>query len=227
MAFLFSQKFWLDLLFPVCCLVCQREAGSYLCSACRPLLKFDSPDFSLALKNIDAIFIAGNYDNPLLADLIKKFKFNSITEIGKILSNFLILFWQGQANLLKQPEVLNNSTRLNSPLVIPIPLSQKRQRVRGFNQAELIAREFALAFNYELSLNLKKIKNTTAQAKLDEKTRQTNLSDSFSWMGKKLTGREIILIDDVITTGATIDTAAAELKKAGANKVIALGLAKG
>lgn len=227
MAFLLSQKFWLDLLFPVCCLACRREAGSYLCSACRPLLKFDSPEFSLTLKNIEAVFVAGNYDNPLLADLIKKFKFNSITEIGKILSDFLILFWQGQASLLKRPETLNNSNRLNAPLVIPIPLSQKRRRMRGFNQAELIAREFALAFNYELSLDLKKIKNTKAQARLNEKARQKNLTKAFSWTGKNLAGREIILIDDVITTGVTIDTAAAELKQAGAHKVIALGLAKG
>ena len=214
MAFLLSKKFWLDLLFPIRCLACGRENDTYLCPSCRPLLKFDSPDFSFDLKNVEAIFIAGSYENPLLSDLIKKLKFNSIGEIGKILGDFLSLFWQGQAGLMR-------------PLVVPIPLSKKRQRTRGFNQAELIARHFAAYFNYELSLDLKKIKNTKAQAQLNERARQKNLAGAFIWKGEKLAGREIILIDDVITTGATIDMAAAELKKAGAGKIIALGVAKG
>ncbi len=214
MAFLLSKKFWLDLLFPVRCLSCKQENKDYLCVKCRTLLKFDSPNFKFNLKNIDSVFIAGNYENPLLADLIKKLKFNSIVELGKILGDFLSLFWQGQAG----PE---------NYLVIPIPLSKKRQRTRGFNQAEVIARYLALNFNYELSLNLKKIKNTKAQANLTARQRADNLTGSFIWTGEDLSGREIILIDDVITTGATMEAAAKTLKKAGTKKIIALGVAKG
>lgn len=214
MAFLLSKKFWLDLLFPIRCLACGKENDIYLCPTCRPLLKFDSPEFSFNLENVDAVFIAGNYESLLLADLIKKLKFNAISELGEILGDYLSLFWQGQAGQKKY-------------LVIPVPLSKKRERTRGFNQSELIARCFAANFNYELSLDLKKIKNTKAQAHLSQKDRQNNLTGVFSWSGNNLNGREIILIDDVITTGATIEAAAAELKKAGAGKIIALGVAKG
>ncbi len=224
MAFLFSKKFWLDLLFPICCLACKQENSYYLCPTCRLLLKFNTPNFIFDLKNIKAVFIAGNYEDPLLSDLIKKLKFNGITELSNILGDFLSLFWQGQADLNLSSKDLTLSF---NPLVIPIPLSKKRKRTRGFNQTELIARCFAAAFNYEFNLDLKKIKNTKAQARLNEQARQKNLVGCFAWTGEELAGREIILIDDVITTGTTIDTAAAELKKAGAGKIIALGVAKG
>lgn len=235
MTYLFSKNFWLDLIFPIFCLGCKKEnrhmqpskqwAGGFLCKKCFTKLKFYKNNKIEKLNHIDQIFIAGDYNDSLLADLIKTFKFKSITKLAEPLTDFLIIFWQGQFFLqqinLKDQKIDHNFW------VIPIPLSSKRTRQRGFNQSELIARIFSQAFNYQLNLNLKKIRNTKPQSNLNGIKRLNNVKNVFSWQGGDLTNRNIILIDDVITTGATINEAAKTLRSAGAKIIIALALAKG
>ncbi len=215
---LFFKKFILNLLFPVVCVACRRETRTddYLCGDCFKKLKFYGGKTNLSLKFIDELNIAGDYDNRPLASLIKILKFNAIPGASKPLVAWLSLFWQGLA-VLKSPTLL----------VIPIPLSSRRLRRRGFNQAEIIARGLALNFNYELNLELIKIKNTRAQSSLSAKKRSSNLVDAFKWSGQRPIKRDILLIDDVITTGSTLDSAAETLKLAGAHKIIALVIAKG
>ncbi len=209
----------LNLLFPVTCCICNQEnkEQKYLCHNCFKKLKFGAPQFNLKLNFVDELAIAGNYDDGLLGELIKKLKFNSIEPLGPILADFLTIFWQGRASLMN----------VNNLLVIPIPLSPQRERRRGFNQTEIIAKHFAKNFNYKLNLELKKIKHTKQQSGLSEKRRQKNITAVFFWQGEPLINKQIILIDDVITTGATINEAAKILKLAGAKKIIALALAKG
>jgi competence protein ComFC len=212
------KNFLLNLLFPIICLGCKQENKNkeYLCFDCFKNLKFCGRHYNLNLEFIDEITIAGDYEDKILMALIKILKFNSIAQVGIILAKFLCLFWQGRALIAPQKF-----------LVIPIPLSKRRERKRGFNQAEIIAHYFANYFNYGLNLDLKKIKNTLAQSSLKENRRQENIIDAFSWTGENLNKKNIILIDDVITTGATINEAAKILKKAGAKKIIALAIAKG
>jgi len=214
MAYFLSKKFFLDLIFPIVCLGCGRE-GEYLCVDCFKKLKFCAKNYSFNLEQVAEVVIAGDYEDKLLASLIKNLKFKSIKAIAKILADFLSLFWQGRAL-----NVIN-------PLLIPLPLSKSRERWRGFNQAELIAQEFALNFNYEINHGLKKIKHTRPQSDLKEEKRSKNIKGTFVYEGKTLFGRTIILLDDVITTGATINEAAKVLQAAGAKKIIALAVAKG
>jgi len=231
------KSFFLNLLFPVECLGCRRE-GAWLCAACFKKLKFGpaKKKYNLIIPNLDKIFIAGDYDDPLLAAAIKKFKYNFITALGSILARFLILFWSGQNFLneeLTGAAAENSSTAINtghnliSPLVIPLPLSKKRLRWRGFNQAEILARELSAHFSYDLNLDLKRVKHKKPQAELNEAQRRNNIRGVFTWTGADLSGRTIILIDDVVTTGATLNEAAGILKAAGAEKVYGLVLAKG
>ncbi len=246
MAYFFTKTFWLDLLFPVRCLSCNRESQKkdkresgqgLLCSNCRRLLKFASQDYDLNISGVDQILIAGNYDDPLLASLIKKLKFNSMAALGEVLADFIILFWQGRAwqnysdgmqSLRQQKDTIQKNTiQKNVVVVAPIPISKKRHRARGFNQAEIIAKHFATAFTYEITYHLIKIRHTKAQADLNAYQRSANLQDAFGWTGNSLQNKTIILIDDVITTGATIKEAARILKAAGAKKIIALAIAKG
>jgi len=219
------KKFILNLLFPLECLGCRRE-GDWLCANCFRRLKFSGQDKSryLIAPNLEKIFIAGDYDDPLLSEAIKKFKYGLGADLGPVLSRFLILFWGGQLFL---PE----NRALKNAVLIPIPLSKKRLLWRGFNQSEILTRELAAAFAYPINLDLQRNKYTQPQAELNGRARLDNIKDSFSWAGtpetENLAGKTIILIDDVVTTGATLNEAAAVLKKSGAKKVYGLILAKG
>ncbi|MFA6514564.1 MAG: ComF family protein [Patescibacteria group bacterium] len=212
------KNFILDLLFPVSCVNCGQEnkTQTYLCNNCFKRLKFCGRNYNLNLEFIDEIIIAGDYDDQALMKLIKILKFNSIRSAGSILAKFLCLFWQGRAYFKNEDYI-----------VVPIPLAKKREKQRGFNQAEIIAHDFANNFGYQLNCDLEKIKNTEAQSKLEEKKRVDNISGAFKWKGENLSGQNIILFDDVITTGATINEAAKVLKVAGAKYIIALAIAKG
>lgn len=218
------RGFVLDILFPIECLNCHLE-GAYLCEKCFRQIKFnDNADLKRARQNLktpdlEKTFIAGNYEDKLLRGLIKKYKYGFIKPLGEILARFLITFWNFQ-----------NDSQNKIPvclLVIPIPLTNKRLNWRGFNQAEILAREFSRHFNYDFSLNLKRRGKQAPQAKLNEIERLNNIQGVFSWTGENLQGLDVLLIDDVITTGATLNEAARILKEAGAGSVYALVLAKG
>ncbi len=113
-------------------------------------------------------------------------------------------------------------------IIIPVPLSDRRLRTRGFNQAELMAVAITkrLPFIVE-NRHLKRIKHKTPQAKLGEEKRKKNVFNCYSWSGKDLNGKSVILIDDVATTGATLNECARILKENGAGEVWGLVAAKG
>ncbi|MFA6194820.1 MAG: ComF family protein [Patescibacteria group bacterium] len=241
------KKFALNLLFPIECLGCGRE-GLWLCQDCLRRLRFGTDKKTdgnekkynnLKTPALDKIYIAGDYDDTLLADMIKKFKYHFVSSLGKPLANFLSLYWSGQLALTDlhnhydhndvQTSGLTEDPGDNKdiPLIIPIPLSKKRRRWRGFNQAELLAHEFAANFSYPVSDGLKRIKHGRAQASLNETERLNNLFGAFVYRGPSLNGRTIILIDDVATTGATLNEAALALRAKGAKIIYGLVLAKG
>jgi ComF family protein len=113
-------------------------------------------------------------------------------------------------------------------LLIPVPLHVKKLRERGFNQSLLLAN--ALGTRHELPVNfslLKRCKSTLTQTGLNKKAREENIKGAFIVTDKKkVAGNNIILIDDVYTTGATINECAQTLLKAGAQKVAVLTLAR-
>lgn len=215
------KSFLLDIFFPIECLGC-NQPGFLLCETCFRTLEFREPQkrSNLYIPDLTKIFIAGDYDQPLLARLIKKFKYDFLSDLGPILARWLVFFWSGQL-------ALPSSGAPQSALVVPIPLSKKRARWRGFNQAEILTRNFSETLNYPLSLALQRQKHLPPQAELDEAGRRANIRGSFAWSGPSLAGQTIILIDDVVTTGATLNEAARVLRQAGAGRIYGLVLAKG
>ena len=104
-------------------------------------------------------------------------------------------------------------------------MTRKKEAERGFNQAEIIAKELATQLNLPLDVKtLKKIKNTGPQSHLNLKERRKNIKHSFWAASSK--EKNFILVDDLITSGSTIDEAAKTLKKAGAYKIWAFALAR-
>ena len=152
-------------------------------------------------------------------------KYNFIKDIGSLLGNYLTSFLQSY---------LNNEANYKSKIInhqsaiIPIPLHPRRLRWRGFNQTETIARVVAKNFQLEIiTRKLIRTKHKKAQAKLNEWQRLKNVKDCFAWRGDNLAGATIILVDDVATTGATLNECAKILKQNGANQVWGLVAAKG
>jgi len=115
-------------------------------------------------------------------------------------------------------------------LVIPIPLYRRRLNWRSYNQSELLAEELAKEFNLKIDKNiLKREKYQIPQAELKDKAKRIeNSKNIFSCRERqKIAGQTIILVDDVATTGSTLDEGAKVLKESGAEKVIGLVIAKG
>ena len=105
-------------------------------------------------------------------------------------------------------------------IIIPIPLSKSRRRKRGYNQAEILAKEIGRLMDIPVDTeSLIRNKNTIPQKVMDARGRRKNLQHAFAWKGMKLQGVNVLLIDDIYTTGSTIDVAAKTVRLAGAEKV--------
>jgi ComF family protein len=128
------------------------------------------------------------------------------------------------ANLLAQ---IVQATNWQIDLVMPVPLSEKRKAQRGYNQAALLAYPLSLQLHLpENTQGLVRVHETRSQVNLNFQERQENVQGAFSADPTIVKGKTILLVDDVFTTGATINAAAAALREAGCTRVYALTAAK-
>lgn len=112
--------------------------------------------------------------------------------------------------------------------MIPIPLSRQRKRQRGFNQAELIAKEISRRTGIPVYSDLLlRIRNTEAQKILNDTERKNNLKNAFKTKENKVQLHHILLVDDIYTTGSTMNEAAKMLKQAGAEQIYCLSVSIG
>ena len=255
-----TRDFILDLLFPRECLNCGQE-GTWLCEKCFRKLPLKSGQYCLNCKHVNqygefcsscqanyalnGIWIAGDYENAIIARLVQKLKYKFIKDLSQPLGQYLTLFmrnllnlarltahdlgpgpnWREFNKLTKSPQILLD---FKACLVMPVPLHKKRWRWRGFNQAQALAENFTANFRLPLiTSGLIRYKHTKPQASLNEAERRHNLIGCFAWQGDNLNGQHVILIDDVATTGATLNECARVLKEAGASEVWGLVVAKG
>lgn len=113
-------------------------------------------------------------------------------------------------------------------MLVPVPLHQKRRRQRGFNQATLLAGEIARCIKVPVREDVVvRVRNTTPQKKLNDKERQKNLKSAFKIKENSVKLKKIILVDDIYTTGTTVDAIAQLLEQAGAAKIYVLTLCIG
>lgn len=214
----------LDTLFPVYCLSCQKR-GQFLCLKCIS----ESP--TAERESEKWIYPLYDYRHPPIKKALWLLKYNNKKKLADIFG--LAMY----GVILEELADLKLMDNFYDPLLIPIPLSKQRYRERGYNQAELICKKLMTlnmksdlrhGVDYELETNiLIKHRETAHQARIKNRTeRLKNLSGSFSIKTpEKIKNRNIILIDDITTTGATLNEARKTLKKAGARKIIAFAVA--
>lgn len=227
----------IDYLFPPHCAICGRF-GAWLCDRC--LERVDTFEAPICYRcgmplgtglttarhkpgcraasekelQIDGFVACGFYEG-VLRQAILTFKYDGLQTLASPLGGLMAAAW----------------TRLspaNLPLdgIIPVPLHPARQRHRGFCQATLLARELATELHVPLlEGSLIRTKHTMPQVGLSARERQANVRDAFRCTNTALSGKRILVVDDVVTTGSTLGSACAALRQAGSPSAWALTVA--
>ncbi len=209
----------LDILFPPLCVSCSKYLHSdHLGPICE--LCFEGITLKPYLSPAEVISI-GSYEDETLRKLIHTFKYEKIRSIDKTIGALIKKY-------LKQEPFLLNA---ENSIIVPIPLHPKKERKRGFNQAEVIAQILGKQLKIEVRTDIvKRIKNTDPQISLkNSKERAVNIKDAFKLLKNaetKIQNKNIIVVDDVYTSGATIKEASRILKKLNPKKITAFVIAK-
>lgn len=234
------MKRLLDILYPRRCLGCgvsSPETFRYICWDCwSDSARVESPfcdlcgdpvsgaidhDFvcytcSSEKPSFDGARSAVRYDG-VVGEALRQLKYEQALwlapDIAKLLKNCLKAEYPG----------------LRVDLLVPVPLHHVRRRHRGYNQSEVLARELGRQLGCPSDPGiLRRIRPTMSQTNLTAKERLSNVDKAFKYRrGQRLAGRRILLVDDVMTTGATVNACAKALKKGGATSVHVITAARG
>ena len=165
----------------------------------------------LGLSGFDAVYSYGSYEGAL-RKLIHLFKYSGIQPLARPFGEFL-------SRALPREHSFD--------LIVPMPLHWRRRWQRGFNQAGLLAREIGRRWGVPVRNIARRTRATAPQAGLTNAKRRANVSGAFSVKrGARLDGMRVLLVDDVLTTGASAGACARALKGAGASHVALLTLAR-
>ncbi|HEY5705365.1 MAG TPA: ComF family protein [Terrimicrobiaceae bacterium] len=226
-----------ELFFPPHCAGCEEAIRSgWLCKTCAdslvpvrpPRCEACSQPYSGALDSFVCANCRGRafhfvcavavmQSRGIVRELIHRFKYGGEVWVGTLLSDFL-------ANGLRDPRLKDHSF----DAVVPVPLHPLRRREREFNQAEVLSRELAKKNGLALCEALERLRYTVTQTHFDRRRRMQNLRDAFALRRNVcVQGMDLLLVDDVLTTGSTLDECARVLLAAGARSVRALTVARG
>jgi ComF family protein len=242
-----TKDFLLDLFFPKFCLGCKKE-GTYLCDDCRALLDIAEFDYCLcdqkpqrlpadsrsgkcskcqdlpaqAGKKLSGLYSALPYKEKILTrKLIYQFKYQPyLKDLAETLTSILIEHFVLTGK--NTDEIWKNS------VLIPIPLDKKKLKTRGYNQSEELAKELSKVVKIPvISDCLIKMKFTKPQMELKKEEREKNLENAFQIKNPaELAGKKVFLVDDVYTTGSTMQECAKILKESDAKSIWGIALAR-
>jgi len=190
-----------------CCPVCHHETSIGVC--CGPCQKESFLDAHLA--------IAPYQEESLIGKLIAALKYQYAEEVKVVFASLIKKFVSDHSDVFQSIDI-----------IIPVPLHKKRFAERGYNQAEIIAMIAGKELNLPILNALERHRPTKQQAKLKREERLVNLKDAFILKpNADVGGKKILLVDDVFTTGSTMQECAGVLKKAGAVQVKGFSAARG
>ncbi len=193
----------LDLIYKKRCYICgSSKENSKLCSKCYKKIHL-LPE--RILKHIDGIpvFSASVYEKEI-QKIIRGIKYHNQRELACFQAKIMYDYWKK----------LNVSE--NSYSIVPVPLYSKRQKKRRYNHMELVAYEFSRLTGYSVNTEIiKRIKDTKPQYKLTKKQREKNLHNAFEYSENHYNKEKLLLIDDILTTGSTMEEMIKTFQKAG------------
>lgn len=200
-------------IFPKRCELCGEviEIDKNRCGYCEFAQRMNgrSTDAKMAYESVTAPYL---YMDSIRAG-IHKFKYRGFTELAKG-------FAKEMADTVK-----TEYRNIDFDLITYVPLAKKKKRKRGYNQAELLAKELSKELDVPCVNALNKIKNTDSQQGKKRKERMNNLKDAFEIADVDVKGKTILLVDDVKTTGSTLNECSKVLKRNKADKVYAVTIA--
>ena len=220
-----------DFIYPPRCIVC-HSARSYLCPACRSQITLiAAPVCSMCgypkrsshipcrqcanhpLEHLDGIRSAALFTGGPLRKAIHRLKYKGHFALAKTLAPLLVRCYTAH--------------QLNTEVIVPVPLHPSRHRERGFNQSMVLARALAGAIRQPVDAGtLIRHRATRSQMTLNAAERKENVARAFTCRTDRLAGKTVLLLDDVCTTGATLDACAQALKERGVRRVYGLTLAR-
>lgn len=207
----------LDLLYPPRCAFCHRllrRSGDEVCSDCLKQLPYTGVlAESQGLKHIKSCVSPLFYEN-LVRDSLHRFKFGQRTGYAGIYAGFMVK--------------CIDEKQISCDIICWVPVSRQRLRRRGYDQSELLARELSRRLEIPCLRLLVKQRHTQAQSRIkNANRRRENVRNAYR-CGDSLSvrGRKILLVDDIVTTGATLSECAKMLKEAGASEVSAVTVAR-
>lgn len=225
-----------DIIFPRECIGCKKE-NAVICPEClaraRAEVKFiclkcgkesffgKTCDGCKDKTALTGLLYAGYYGNPLIRDAIYAWKYSFVGEMGDALGNIFLSYAEKYRSVFES---------LGEPFVQAVPLNYERFLWRGFNQADVLAEKFAKNFGYKKIEALVRLKKTIPQSEVGNGEREKNVKGAFAVRGNEggsFVGGTVILIDDIFTSGSTMEECARVLKSAGAREVWGFVLAKG
>lgn len=219
--------FVLNFLFPPVCGICGKLDKNWICTKCKKRIeKYERFELVKTPKRIgeffrfleddiyfDELLYCFEYKN-LIRKLILKYKFYDYGYLSNLFANVIL-------NNKKINEIIKSYD-----IMIPVPMSKNKKRIRGYNQTELIVKHFEEYIQIN-STCLIKVKNTKTQSTLVATERVENIKNAFKIIDNNIVeNKNVILFDDIITTGVTVNEISKILKKAGAKKVLVLIIAK-
>lgn len=231
----------LDLVFPPWCQICRLKRAScesgFVCDACQNGLQWLQPPFceKCALPyagSMDSNFRCANCEDmdlafsharsclivtPTFSQIIHRYKYNGHKYFEPLLTSLFVA--------RAAPSLQSGSWTW----IVPVPLHPVRRREREFNQAECLSRELSSATGIPLNVRcLSRVQNTSTQTALGREDRRRNVNKAFTVNNLEMVrAARIVVVDDVLTTGATTDACARSLLKAGAEEVAVWTLARG
>lgn len=228
----------LDFIYPRVCVCCNHELEldeSFICQSCEDSLTYiqtpicfacGSPVFRESVERCDnclrehiyydQIRSELDYNDELVRQMIHAFKFEYMNSMVSGLSKYLILAYE------------QYYTHEQIELILSVPLHKSRLRQREFNQAHLLAKHFANEIHLPLRDDLAiRNRSTQPQSQLKPDERMKNVKDAFSILNPdEVSGKTILIIDDIVTTGSTVNEMSKVLRECGATRILVLSLAR-